>query len=72
MAKVVVDLTMSLDGFVAGPDDGPRKPLGGGAGPHIFDWYQGGDEVLHGDDASGRKARTARSSKRCSARPAPS
>ena len=26
MGKVVVDLTVSLDGFVAGSDDGPDLP----------------------------------------------
>jgi dihydrofolate reductase len=28
MGKVVVDLTVSLDGFIAGSDDGPDLPLG--------------------------------------------
>ena len=28
MTKVVVDMSMSLDGFVAGPDDGKTFPLG--------------------------------------------
>jgi len=28
--KVVVDITMSLDGFIAGPNDGPELPLGDG------------------------------------------
>lgn len=27
MAKVIVDISMSLDGFSAGPDDGPGKGL---------------------------------------------
>ena len=27
--EVVVDVSMSLDGFVAGPDDGKKLPLGG-------------------------------------------
>jgi hypothetical protein len=30
--KVIIDMTMSLDGFVAGPDDGPEFPLGKHAG----------------------------------------
>jgi dihydrofolate reductase len=34
MGKVVTHLTMSLDGFIANPDDTPGE---------IFDWYQGGD-----------------------------
>ena len=28
MGKVSVGLTISLDGFIAGPNDGPRGPLG--------------------------------------------
>ena len=28
MSKVILDITMSLDGFIAGPNDGPESPLG--------------------------------------------
>ncbi len=28
MSKVFVELSMSLDGFVAGPNDGPENPMG--------------------------------------------
>jgi len=28
MTKVVAAITMSLDGYIAGPDDGPAKGLG--------------------------------------------
>ncbi len=42
MAKVVIDLSISLDGFIAGPGDGPELPLGGRGGEHIFDWYFSG------------------------------
>jgi hypothetical protein len=42
MAKVIVDLTVSLDGFIAGPNDGPDNPLGDG-GTRLFDWYFQGD-----------------------------
>lgn len=28
MGTVVVDLAVSLDGFIAGPDEGPNLPLG--------------------------------------------
>jgi hypothetical protein len=28
MPKVIIDMTMSLDGYVAGPEDGPEFPLG--------------------------------------------
>jgi len=33
---------MSLDGFIAGPNDGPDKPLGEG-GDRLFDWYFKGE-----------------------------
>jgi dihydrofolate reductase len=33
---------MSLDGFIAGPNDGPERPLGEG-GERLFAWYSGGD-----------------------------
>jgi dihydrofolate reductase len=35
-------LTMSLDGFIAGPNDGPEHPLGEG-GMRLFDWFSAGD-----------------------------
>ena len=38
MGKVSVGLTMSLDGFIAGPNDGPERPLGEG-GERLFEWY---------------------------------
>lgn len=44
MTKVVIDMTMSLDGFVAGPDDGKAHPLGRHGGMHIFDWYTSGPD----------------------------
>ena len=34
MGKVVAEFTMSLDGFIAGPDDDIR---------HLFGWYNSGD-----------------------------
>jgi dihydrofolate reductase len=40
--KVIIDMTMSLDGYVAGPGDGKANPLGLHAGPAIFDWYTSG------------------------------
>lgn len=41
MSTVVVDLSVSLDGFIAGPGDGPGNPLGdGGAG--LFEWMTAG------------------------------
>ncbi len=35
-------LSMSLDGFIAGPNDGAELPLGEG-GERLFAWYSGGD-----------------------------
>ena len=46
MGKVTFNMTMSLDGFVAGPNDGPENGLGDG-GDGLFNWYFSGDtEVL--------------------------
>jgi dihydrofolate reductase len=42
MGKVVFNMTVSLDGFVAGPNDSPENGLGDGGGP-LFDWYFSGD-----------------------------
>src|SRR5918999_84013 len=42
MGKVSVGLSMSLDGFIAGPNDGPERPLGEG-GERLFAWYSAGD-----------------------------
>src|SRR4028119_2222318 len=42
MGRVAVGLTMSLDGFIAGLNDGPERPLGEG-GERLFAWYSGGD-----------------------------
>jgi dihydrofolate reductase len=49
MGKVVVGLSMSLDGFIAGPHDGPANPLGDGGG-RLFDWWTAGTERLGPDD----------------------
>jgi dihydrofolate reductase len=45
MGKVIVELSMSLDGFVAGPNDGPENGLGDG-GERLFQWYYSGDTAL--------------------------
>jgi dihydrofolate reductase len=42
MGKVATELSMSLDGFIAGPNDGPHSPLGEG-GKRLFAWYSSGD-----------------------------
>jgi dihydrofolate reductase len=41
MGTVKVDLSVSLDGFIAGPDDGPAFPLGRG-GDGLFTWMTAG------------------------------
>ena len=41
VSKVVAQITMSLDGYVAGPDDGPGKGLGEG-GERLHYWVFGG------------------------------
>ena len=45
MGKVVFNMTMSLDGFVAGPNDGPGNGLGD-RGMQLFDWYFKGDTEI--------------------------
>lgn len=42
MGKVTFNMTISLDGFVAGPNDGPDNGLGDG-GDVLFEWYFSGD-----------------------------
>jgi dihydrofolate reductase len=42
MGKVAMGLSMSLDGFIAGPNDGPGSPPGEG-GERLFAWYQAGE-----------------------------
>lgn len=40
MGKVTVDLSISLDGFVAGQHSSPERPLGDN-GRHLYDWAFG-------------------------------
>jgi dihydrofolate reductase len=44
MGKVIVGLSISLDGFVAGANDGPENPLGDG-GERLFEWMSAGPEA---------------------------
>lgn len=37
MSQIVLTMSMSLDGFVTGPDDGPEHPLGRNGG-RVFNW----------------------------------
>jgi dihydrofolate reductase len=45
MGKVTFNMTISLDGFVAGPNDSPDNGLGDG-GERLFDWYFSGDTEI--------------------------
>jgi len=45
MGKVVFHITMSLDGFVAGPNDSPENGLGDG-GDQLFNWYFSGNTEI--------------------------
>jgi dihydrofolate reductase len=56
MGAVIVDLSVSLDGFIAGPDDGSAFPLGRG-GEGLFAWMNASEanrvhEYLAPPDAS--------------------
>jgi len=48
VGPVVADLSVSLDGFIAGPNDGPGNPLGDGGG-RLFDWWTAGTERIGPD-----------------------
>jgi Dihydrofolate reductase len=52
MAKVVLDITMSLDGYVAGPDDVPGKGLGEG-GERLHWWVFGGPWTYQDEERLG-------------------
>ena len=45
MGKVTFNMTVSLDGFVAGPNDGPGNGLGDG-GDRLFTWYFSGNTEI--------------------------
>ncbi len=45
MGKVVFHMSVSLDGFVAGPNDGPGNGLGEG-GEALFKWYFSGNTEI--------------------------
>jgi hypothetical protein len=42
MSPPITGLSTSVDGFIAGADDGPRQPLGV-AGDRLFNWFSDGD-----------------------------
>jgi dihydrofolate reductase len=45
MGNVVFNMTVSLDGYVAGPNDGPENGMGDG-GDALFRWYFTGDTEI--------------------------
>jgi dihydrofolate reductase len=54
MSATVLYMSMSLDGFVAGPNEGPDNGLGDG-GHRLHEWFLTGAEADH-KDVSGRLA----------------
>jgi dihydrofolate reductase len=48
MTKVLAGITMSVDGYIAGPDDGPGKGLGHG-GERLHYWVFGGPWTYEGE-----------------------
>jgi dihydrofolate reductase len=54
MGKVIVALTVSLDGFIAGANDGPDQGLGEG-GMRLFDWYFTGDAPVRPYEEAARR-----------------
>jgi dihydrofolate reductase/uncharacterized protein YndB with AHSA1/START domain len=54
MGATVLDMSMSLDGFVTGPDPGPDNGLGDG-GERLHEWFFGG-EPTGADGIPGRPA----------------
>jgi len=54
MSQVILYMTMSLDGFVTGPDDRPGQELGRGGG-RLFNWM----DYRMGDGPSGQVYREA-------------
>jgi dihydrofolate reductase len=46
MSSTVLYMSMSLDGFIAGPDAGPENGLGDG-GQRLHEWLFNGDATVH-------------------------
>jgi dihydrofolate reductase len=49
MSSVILDLSISLDGYIAGPGDSPANPLGDG-GEALFAWMSAGPERNRRDE----------------------
>ena len=60
MTQVIADITMTLDGFVAGPNDGVDKPLGEG-GERIHQWLYDSTtwRDLHGQEGGEERVDSA-------------
>jgi dihydrofolate reductase len=50
MGKVIASITTSVDGYVTGPDDGPKLGLGRG-GERLHYWVMGGPWTYEGEHA---------------------
>lgn len=44
MGRVLLDIPVWLDGFIAGPNDGSERSLGD-EGERLFDWIQSGPDA---------------------------
>jgi hypothetical protein len=56
MTKVLAGITTSVDGYVAGPDDGPGKGLGEG-GERLHYWVFGGPWTYAADGRGNGRGR---------------
>jgi dihydrofolate reductase len=45
MSKVIIDMSLSLDGFIAGPADTPDQPFGSRSAQRLHDWLLAGSEL---------------------------
>jgi len=64
MGKVVLDISMSLDGFIAGPNDNPEQPLGDG-GMRLHDWMSStSEDTMQGGTSGSFDSRVAISPRR--------
>lgn len=59
MSKVSADMSMLLDGFITGPNDGVEFPLGVG-GERLHQWVYGLGELARATRDGGRHAECRR------------
>ena len=59
MSKIVAGITMSVDGYITGPDDGPGQGLGVG-GERLHYWVSAGRGTTNPTARARRPARTRR------------